>query len=207
LFDRKGRSLVGRKWIDFVPDERRETTRQLYDELAEKPKIMNYEHPVRLADGTERWFHWTDMPLFDFDGNLVEFQSVGRDITERKKAESAVEEMTKRYQLLVDTIPNALFLVDKTGTIVDANEKAAIVTGRERTKLPGADIAKFLHPEHGGSIREMLEGLFEKKPRSATFKLQQKDADKAEANVRLDILSAEGNGLIQCMVTPIPAGK
>ena len=49
------------------------------------------EHPThaielrcRLQDGSIRWVEWTDTALFDGEGRLVEVQSVGRDITERR---------------------------------------------------------------------------------------------------------------------------
>ena len=39
------------------------------------------------AGGEVRWTEWTDRGFFDEQGHVVEFQSVGHDITERKRAE------------------------------------------------------------------------------------------------------------------------
>ena len=43
-----------------------------------------------LPDGSERWELWVDTGIFDRDGTIVEIQSVGRDVTERKQAELAL---------------------------------------------------------------------------------------------------------------------
>jgi PAS domain S-box-containing protein len=45
-------------------------------------------HRSVLPNGDIVWQEWTDTAILDVLGNLIEFQSVGRDITERKKQES-----------------------------------------------------------------------------------------------------------------------
>ena len=42
-------------------------------------------------DGTIRWYHWTDRAFFDESGTIVEFQSVGHDIHERRLAERSMK--------------------------------------------------------------------------------------------------------------------
>ncbi|MER3403637.1 MAG: hypothetical protein C4337_10255 [Armatimonadota bacterium] len=39
-----------------------------------------------FSRGVVEWMEWTDRALFDEQGNIVELQSVGRDITEQKRA-------------------------------------------------------------------------------------------------------------------------
>jgi PAS domain S-box-containing protein len=52
---------------------------------------MRYDQHVRTAYGW-RWISWEDYPIRDNLGRLVEVQSVGRDITERKALEDALTE-------------------------------------------------------------------------------------------------------------------
>lgn len=40
-----------------------------------------------LADGQVRYYQWIDTPIFDANNQLLEFQSVGIDITERRQTE------------------------------------------------------------------------------------------------------------------------
>ena len=40
------------------------------------------ENPKTLPDGTVRWFEWTNRALFDDAGQVIGYQTVGRDITE-----------------------------------------------------------------------------------------------------------------------------
>ncbi len=52
---------------------------------------VHYDQHVRTAYGW-RWIAWEDYAIRDAFGRLVEVQSVGRDITERKALEDALTE-------------------------------------------------------------------------------------------------------------------
>ncbi len=51
------------------------------------PLRVRYDQRLETVDGW-RWLAWEDYPVRDAEGRLLEIQSVGRDITERKEAES-----------------------------------------------------------------------------------------------------------------------
>lgn len=51
---------------------------------------------VALPDGRIRWLQWVDQPIIDQDGQLIEIQSVGRDITEWKQAEEEQRFLERR---------------------------------------------------------------------------------------------------------------
>ncbi len=47
-----------------------------------------FDQALRVATG-ERWFAWSVIPVKDREGSLIEHYAVGRDITERRRAEAA----------------------------------------------------------------------------------------------------------------------
>jgi len=62
----------------------------------------SYEHEVNGPNGEIRWQHWTDRPLLNAAGEVVELQSVGRDITEKKWAEEALKAYSERLAEMVE---------------------------------------------------------------------------------------------------------
>ncbi len=50
------------------------------------------EHAVTRPDGNRGWHHWTHRIIHSTDGERIEYQSVGRDVSRRKEAELALEE-------------------------------------------------------------------------------------------------------------------
>ena len=53
-----------------------------------------------MPDGGIRWQQWSDHAVFDENDKVIEFQSVGRDITDRKRTDQALFEANKKLNLL-----------------------------------------------------------------------------------------------------------
>jgi signal transduction histidine kinase len=53
-----------------------------------------------MPDGSIRWQRWSDRAIFDKKGSIVEYQSVGRDITENKLTEDALSLACQKMNLL-----------------------------------------------------------------------------------------------------------
>jgi transcriptional regulator with GAF, ATPase, and Fis domain len=54
-----------------------------------KSHVATNEHQVNAPDGEVRWQLWINRGIFDAQGQVLEYQAVGRDITEQKRAQEA----------------------------------------------------------------------------------------------------------------------
>jgi PAS domain S-box-containing protein len=91
--------LLGFNFFDMVPKEAHAAMRQFLSQLTPEHPVDTYENPVTLPTGEMRWHQWTDRAFFDEEGQVVEYQGVGRDITERKNAEEALAKAHIEAQL------------------------------------------------------------------------------------------------------------
>jgi PAS domain S-box-containing protein len=89
FFGRRRDELLGLKFLDLLPERARGPALNHIRSLAENPRIETYEHEVALPDGSVRWQQWADHAIVGPDGRVIEFQAIGQDITDRKRAEEA----------------------------------------------------------------------------------------------------------------------
>ncbi|HEX2951778.1 MAG TPA: PAS domain S-box protein, partial [Armatimonadota bacterium] len=82
--------LLGTPWLPLLPEVERAWIRRHYAGLQHHPETTTIEYRLHDASGATHHIEWTDAPIFDAEGLLVEFQSTGRDITERKEMEEAL---------------------------------------------------------------------------------------------------------------------
>jgi transcriptional regulator with GAF, ATPase, and Fis domain len=66
--------------------------------------VATIEHPVYGPSGEVRWQHWTDRGIFDAAGRVLEYQAVGRDITDRKRAEEATAAAHEEIRRLTEKL-------------------------------------------------------------------------------------------------------
>lgn len=99
-FNRTPEELLGTSFFDLLPEKERSGLEHRIAALNLQNPITSAEISQIGADGQEVWIHWSERMLFDADGNFVEYQGVGRDITERKLAEDQLHQMLEHAMKL-----------------------------------------------------------------------------------------------------------
>ncbi len=94
-FNRDRDELIGQSFLGFLPEGTRKLAREQIASLLIDPQAVQYEREILLQDGNKAWQLWRDHPILDNDGNVIEFQSVGRDITELKLTQRQLESYTR----------------------------------------------------------------------------------------------------------------
>src|SRR5262249_7286822 len=103
-FGRRREELIGRKFLDLIPETARQAVLSHIASLAEEPRVLNHEHEVVRPDGSIGWQQWVNYPAVTREGQILEFQAIGRDITDRKQAEEALHQSQRQLQWLMNSI-------------------------------------------------------------------------------------------------------
>jgi len=98
----------------------------------------------------------TQSSLIYHEGKPFAIQGIGRDITERKRVEAALRESERRFRKLFECSPDAVYVEDASGTVLDANPAACHLQGLSREVLVGKNVLDLVPPE----VRKEVAGRF-----------------------------------------------
>lgn len=125
---------------------------------AQRP-FYNLELKRTNLDGGVRFIEISGEPMFDADGSLRGYRGVGRDITERKRADAALRESGQRYRALVELSPDAVF-ISRDGFIEFINPAGVRLLGaRSAGELMGRRLLDFIHPRHRGIVAQRIDAV------------------------------------------------
>ncbi len=121
--------MIGLNVLDLVDPADREAARQHVLSLTPARPVSNSDHRSVTADGGIHWVQWTDRAFFDESGRVVEYQGVGRDVTERRLLVEALRGSEERYRSLLESSDAAITMFDGSGTLLYINQNAADALG------------------------------------------------------------------------------
>ena len=116
-FGKTEEELLGRNFMTLVHEDDRQMTAEAMENLYIPPHTAFMEQRAMTKDGW-RWLAWQDTAIVDDEGNVIEIVGVGRDVTERKKAEIALKASEKKNQAILDAIRDIMFQIDRSHTFI-----------------------------------------------------------------------------------------
>jgi PAS domain S-box-containing protein len=186
--------ITGKKFIPAIPDEEKKRLDEGFRNLTPENPELSIEHRIILPNGESRWQQWNDRAIFSPEGNVIEYQSIGRDITEQRQIEKDLIESERRFRDLATLLPQVIFEVDLNGRITYVNESAYQIFGYNPGELEkGITIFQIIVPEeHEQALRNLEESIEGKKTEGAEYNMVRKDGSNLNAMVYSSPIMSEG---------------
>ena len=83
LMGYKQQQILGKRWLDFVPESAAEVIKSWYVAKFINPEYIN---PVICSNGEQRIISWQNTVTYDENGEIQENTAIGEDITEQQRA-------------------------------------------------------------------------------------------------------------------------
>ena len=152
----QGEDVVGRRITEAFPGV---VAMGLRDAMR---RVYRSGTPERLPDlfyRDERVTLWLDNYLYSLSsGELV---AVFSDITERKQAEQTIEDEKTFSNILIQSLPDLFFLLDRQGRLMRWNARLEQLLGYPAEQLSGTSALAYIHDEDKPRVAQQLEQVFE----------------------------------------------
>ncbi|MBN2077954.1 MAG: PAS domain S-box protein [Spirochaetes bacterium] len=150
--------LVGKSFWEYLEDEMKGLAMLTFGDLLKGREVIGYEATVSRKDGIRISLEVNVSPVMS-RGDVIGFQGIGRDITERKLAEETLIEEKERLSITLRSIAEGVIATDTRFRVHLMNSAAEELTGWHQTRAKGRPLRDILVlvDRETGSRREFLE--------------------------------------------------
>jgi PAS domain S-box-containing protein len=144
-------SALGNGWLNAVHPEDKFKLQAGWEEASKNQGVSVSEYRFIQPGGAVAWVLGQAIPEKNIDNEIVGYVGTITEITERKKAEEAIEKLYKEKQTVLNRINDAMVSVDTDWRYTFLNEAALATHPLGRSETIGK-IMWDVHPEMKGTI-------------------------------------------------------
>jgi PAS domain S-box-containing protein len=202
LFGKTMNELIGTSFIPVIHEEDRKSSDDEMKKLYIPPYKCFIEQRVATKDGW-RWIAWSDSSILDENGKPKEIVGIGRDITERKKAEISKAEQVKLNKNILNTTIDGYILANDKGEIIEVNPAYCKIIAYTRKELVGMNIRLLEIEISENEIQRRIEQIISKGNDLFDTKHRRKDGQLIDLNVSITTLKDNDRTLVVAFVRDV----
>ncbi|MDD2901384.1 MAG: response regulator [Syntrophales bacterium] len=150
------------RWLDLVVPEDVERMRQAVISALKGDKSYIREYRIRHRNGQILWIQEGSQIILDAGGDISFVYGAFIDITERKEAEEALRESERRFQNIIDFLPDATLVIDREGKVLAWNRAMEALTGVQARDILGKGNFEYALPFYGERRPILIDYIFQK---------------------------------------------
>jgi len=127
------------------------------EKLERHEPFRDFVYVAADGKGEPRYLSVTGDPIFDAQKRFRGYHGIGKDITDKARAQKALEDSEQRYRMLFDIHPHPMWVVEnKTLGFLAVNQAAVSHYGYSREEFLSMTAEQLRYPE---DIGELLKGF------------------------------------------------
>jgi PAS domain S-box-containing protein len=200
FFGYREEELLGKNVVGTIVPPVESTTgrdlRLMVEDIGLNPEsYTNNINENMRCDGERVWIAWTNKPIRDDDGRVVEVLCVGNDITERKQVERSLQLSEEKYRRLFEDSILGIFRSTVDGRLIEVNPAFAKIfafdSAEQATSLV-KDIAVDIYVDPSRRKEVLRELLDANKPVHTETLFKRKDGSTFAGNLHLWVAHDDG---------------
>ena len=148
------------KWLDLVLGEDVERMRQALVAALKGDQSYIREYRIHHQNGRILWIQEGSQVICNAQGGIDFIYGAFIDITERKAAEEALQESQRRFQDIIDFLPDATLVIDQGGKVIAWNRAIEAMTGVKAQDILGKGDYEYALPFYGERRPILIDYIF-----------------------------------------------
>ena len=127
--------IIGTHHLNYVPTKSHEAVKAQIEQLCTETPLLFNENENIDAEGNAHWFRWANQAIFDNNGQVVEYQAIGHDITEQVQAARYLKESEEKLNAIIAQATEGITVADIDGNYVLVNPAFCKMSGYSEEEL------------------------------------------------------------------------
>lgn len=128
--------IIGHRFRPEIHPEDLDRMEHILSSLTPDHPVETIVHRIIMPDGRIRWQRWSDRAIFDHAGHVIEYLSVGRDITEKEEQALKIRESEERFRMITEFSPFPISFFSSSGKCQYLNKKFKNIFGYTMDDIP-----------------------------------------------------------------------
>ena len=168
----------GQKWQAVVHPDDQAAYVAAFERSVREHLPFAAETRARRVDGEWRLLGSRAQPRFSPSGEFMGHVGLSADITDRRRAELALEESEKRFRIMADSCPVAIWVTDAEGASRFVNRAYLDYCGKSLDQVEADQWRSLIHPEDAPKfLRAFERSLNEHQPFGNDARLLRADGE------------------------------
>jgi two-component system sensor kinase FixL len=148
MFGYAAAEIVGQPITWIIPPDRIGEETDILARVRRGERLLHFETERRRKDGSTIPVSLTISPVRDAAGRVVGVSKIARDLTEMQHAQSELGRREALLRSILDTIPDALIVIDAGGLIQSFSRAAERLFGHPAADVLGRDVSMLMPPPY-----------------------------------------------------------
>ena len=136
--------IIGQPMTRIIPSDRIDEDVAILEQVRRSGKIVHFETKRQCKDGRIIPISLTVSPIRDDQGRIIGVSKTAHDLIETRRVQRDLERREALLRSILDTVPDALIVIDKQGFIHSFSAAAVRLFGYTSAEMMGQKVGLLL---------------------------------------------------------------
>ena len=144
MFGYPADEIIGQPITLVIPPDRIDEESSILDRVRRGERLVHFETERRCKDGRIIPVSLTISPIRDDQGRIIGVSKIARDLSDAQRIRRELQHSEALLHSILDTVPDALIVIDRHGLIQSFSDAAARLFGFSAAEATGLNVSMLM---------------------------------------------------------------